>query len=377
MTEGRSPRSRPRRRDDIELVHLGDEQVIWDERRDTVFRLDPVSALLWQFFDGSASIEDLIADAMAAWDMSAGKANDGIAALVEQLDGAGLFVDSPMQVVSNEQSAYLSNKPVPCGEQALGTMWSEPFAIEVEGTKIVLRAESDDDCLLLQKALDEWRIDDACEVVNYSVRLTPSQRDLHLLFWGGCLVARERTAEGLIGVLASHLGGHRAPADGVVRLQTALIHDGRTAIGLPFVSRSLAWKVAPRLRRTGVAVAAPPYVDLDPESAFLAPPTRLALGGPHIDELLARYGEHVSERSSAGPRLQLTALVAYSPTLEHTAAEAVLELVRQHYVRPRQTAGHLAATLLDHVELLSTMDISPPVMTRLVGSALGVTAAAS
>lgn len=108
---------RPCRRRDLDVVPVNDEHVIWDPVRERVHRLDAVASVLWEFLDGTASIDELAADVADVWDRTLSEATTAVLEMVDQLMIAGLLVDSPESTApawpNQSVETYLADPPVP------------------------------------------------------------------------------------------------------------------------------------------------------------------------------------------------------------------------------------------------------------------------
>lgn len=112
---------------------------------------------------------------------------------------------------------------------------------------------------------------------NYSVRVSDDPKVLHLLYWGGCLVARCRTQDDLIAAIDAHLGGHGPASAGAGRLSGLVLRRGGDAIVLAQVDQSYGAKLEGRLRQDGVAVDVRPWIDVDVADLTLLPPGTVGL----------------------------------------------------------------------------------------------------
>lgn len=118
MSDGRLlPNYRPQRRADLDVVSVGAENVIWDPVRDRVHRLDPIASVLWQFMDGSASIDELAADVVDVWERQLDEATAAVVEMIAQLMHAGLLVDSSETTTpgwpARSVDTYLVDPPTP------------------------------------------------------------------------------------------------------------------------------------------------------------------------------------------------------------------------------------------------------------------------
>jgi hypothetical protein len=290
------PGDRPAARPDIESVDVEGELVLWDPHAQRVHRLDPVASLLWPFFDGTTSIDELAADAAEVWETTREDARDGISNLVGQLDAAGLLASEGTAGVDPstdgaDADALITN-PVRCGTDLSPWPWQPSTVVEVEGRTIALRTSSPDLATALRQALRAHAV--AADVpVNYSLAVGTGPGDLHLLFWGHCTVARCRTLADAVSALLLHLRGHRPPPVGAVRFDGHLLAAGGRGVLFPANERGVLWRVAARLRREGAEMVHRPWVDVDARTAAvvggLAPleldPAALAgaLDGHHIE----------------------------------------------------------------------------------------------
>lgn len=101
----------PIRRSDVEHVDVDGELILWDPRTREVHRLDPVGSLLWAFFDGEASVDDLAADAADVWGVERDAALAAVRALVYQLRAARLLVDATPD--DDVRTTHLVDPPSP------------------------------------------------------------------------------------------------------------------------------------------------------------------------------------------------------------------------------------------------------------------------
>ncbi len=107
----------PRFRSDIDIVPIGDEQVVWDPVLERIHRLDAIGATLAPLLDGITSEGDLAADVAEVWSVSFEAASAAVRGLVEQLEAAGLLVGDDVKLNGDHDDhgtvRYLANPPVP------------------------------------------------------------------------------------------------------------------------------------------------------------------------------------------------------------------------------------------------------------------------
>lgn len=117
---------------------------------------------------------------------------------------------------------------------------------------------------------------------NYSVRVSDDPKVLHLLYWGGCLVARCRTEDQLIAAIDAHLAGHGPVPDGAVRFSGLALRRGSAAVLLTHVDQQFGAKLGGRLRGDGVSVDVRPWIDVLAETLELLPPGSVGLSAPGV-----------------------------------------------------------------------------------------------
>ena len=82
---------RPKIRDDLAFVVLDGEAVIYDTQNQNIHHLNPTATLLFELFDGSATVPDLAADIGEAFGMPAEDAEVQIRHLMRQFRKAQLL----------------------------------------------------------------------------------------------------------------------------------------------------------------------------------------------------------------------------------------------------------------------------------------------
>ena len=82
---------RPQVRPDAIVRHYGNEIVAWSPIGHQPTALDPVAALLYQFFDGTASVAELVTDVHEAIGVLPTVAANQVRRVIEQLGDAGLL----------------------------------------------------------------------------------------------------------------------------------------------------------------------------------------------------------------------------------------------------------------------------------------------
>lgn len=115
---------------------------------------------------------------------------------------------------------------------------------------------------------------------NYSVRVSDDPKVLHLLYWGGCLVARCRTGDELIAAIDAHLGGHGPVPSGAVRFSGLVLRRGADAVLLTHVDQQFGAKLGGRLRADGISIDVRPWIDVQADSIAVVPPGSVGLTAP-------------------------------------------------------------------------------------------------
>ena len=87
--------SRPVVARDALVKHYGPEAVAWSPRGPKPVYLDPVSAIIIQLLDGSATVSDLISDVQEVVGVPREIASNRIRWTINQLDEAAILTSSP------------------------------------------------------------------------------------------------------------------------------------------------------------------------------------------------------------------------------------------------------------------------------------------
>ena len=86
------PPDRPQVREDLTVVELDGEAVIYDEITTDIHHLNPTATILFSLLDGTATVKELAFDVSAAFGLSEAQAAKEIAALVGELADSALLV---------------------------------------------------------------------------------------------------------------------------------------------------------------------------------------------------------------------------------------------------------------------------------------------
>jgi PqqD family protein of HPr-rel-A system len=85
------PASRPRVREDLTVVELDGEAVIYDERSGELHHLNPTATLIFGLLDGTATVRELASDVADAFGVPADEVESEIRALIRRLRSLGLL----------------------------------------------------------------------------------------------------------------------------------------------------------------------------------------------------------------------------------------------------------------------------------------------
>ena len=83
---------RPCVRDDLTVVELDGEAVIYDERNGDLHRLNPTATLVFSLLDGSSTIDELARDVSEAFSMPVAEIDEQLRTLLDQFGGSHLLV---------------------------------------------------------------------------------------------------------------------------------------------------------------------------------------------------------------------------------------------------------------------------------------------
>jgi hypothetical protein len=89
---------KPKARDDLAVVELDGELVIYDEEQGNLHHLNPTASLVFSLFDGSATVKEHARDIANVYGMPIEEIEQQIRALIRQFRKSGLLM--PSQAVS-------------------------------------------------------------------------------------------------------------------------------------------------------------------------------------------------------------------------------------------------------------------------------------
>jgi hypothetical protein len=190
-----------------------------------------------------------------------------------------------------------------------------------------------------------WVVDDDPDVLrNLLVRFSRSPRELHLLQWGGCIIARERTRQGVLEALDHFLGSLAAVPPALARLWGAFIVLDGTIVGVPEFARPVAWRAAAQL---GATVVLSPALDAGPDGSAAVPGLHDAEARPGVLSLLCLGAPDASREDPLG-RLALAGFLR-RPIGDLGAVTSLARTVEVVAV-DEWTVPHLAAAVVRAAE---------------------------
>ena len=82
---------RPRRADSVAFTELDGEIVLYDESTGGTHLLNPTASVLWQCFDGKASVDELAADVAEAYGIDEAVAAEDVRSVAQSLGELGVL----------------------------------------------------------------------------------------------------------------------------------------------------------------------------------------------------------------------------------------------------------------------------------------------
>jgi hypothetical protein len=89
---------RPRVRDDLTVVELDGEAVIYDDRNGDLHRLNPTATLVFSLLDGSSTVDELARDLGEAYSKPVGEIGGQLRSLVLRFGESHLLVGSEPRI---------------------------------------------------------------------------------------------------------------------------------------------------------------------------------------------------------------------------------------------------------------------------------------
>jgi len=85
------PAAKPRVREDLAVVEIDGEAVVYDERTNDIHHLNPTAAIVFSLCDGSATVKEFSADIASAFNAPLDEVDRQVRALVREFRKNGLF----------------------------------------------------------------------------------------------------------------------------------------------------------------------------------------------------------------------------------------------------------------------------------------------
>jgi hypothetical protein len=155
-------------------------------------------------------------------------------------------------------------------------VWVDSCSLDLGRVRAGIRANGARIAAEIARGFRDRTVDDPDVSRNFSVAMSPNPTRAHLLFWGGCVVARSFDPHRIIRSLVDHLAAHTTPPEGAVWISSLpYVRDGRAAL-LPYPLKDDLRILDRQLRIEGyVAVDAPrALVDLTTGDLIVADPLR-------------------------------------------------------------------------------------------------------
>lgn len=153
-----------------------------------------------------------------------------------------------------------------------------------------IRACTASDAVSLSEVFHVFLVDDPDITPNFSVEFADRPSKLHLLRWGECLVARERSADGLVRALFRFVFGHGKLRAETIRLDAVPLSLGESVVAFPTRLRSSVWRIAPPLADIGARIVPMPYIDVDMRTRSIELPSPAAVDWEAATALAAKHG---------------------------------------------------------------------------------------
>jgi hypothetical protein len=93
-------------------VDFDDETIIYHRQTGEVHRLNSVGSIVWRFLDGSTTVDELITDMAAAFEVDPGVVGGQVGDLLERL-GRGFLLAGGPEAELRSKPLLLTNPPSP------------------------------------------------------------------------------------------------------------------------------------------------------------------------------------------------------------------------------------------------------------------------
>ncbi len=282
----------PRRCASTTTEVLDGEAVVYSSESKALHVINPTGTVIWQSLDGHVSVDTLAAEMSDVFGAPYDVVHADVLRAVRSFSEMGLLEGMPLSHASVTGPPSASPRPEPehgfapiasfgCDSRTIERLaWAPTRAYRIGPHLMGIRANTGDIDELLRAALADHVVEDVKPpYANYSIRIErPAERtvsqQLHLLYEGGCLIARSRHALDVIGALLHHLGARAPqPVPGPRVWCTPLRRRDGSAVLASVVIRRQAARHSSRLRSRGLELLHAPAVRFDPGTSEAVVPT--------------------------------------------------------------------------------------------------------
>jgi hypothetical protein len=303
--------------------HYGTQAVAWPSNGSPPSLLDPVTTIVAQLLDGSATLDDITGDVHSVLGISMSIARAQLSRSVQVLETAGLLASSSRVVHAPDSAGDLFSAPASPSLEAVGRRGeATPINLEIGRSRVRVTCTHPVGAEILRRGLSDFVIADDAPLGFVIHATTPTRRLFVLNDRSGFVLARSRTIEECVAALAMHLGALVEPPPGLVRLKGRMVMSdvGRAAVGL-FPVFAAPPLVERRLSAGGLRLVDRLVLDFAPRSLELHTPTlpwHLVASDPGPG--------HAAGTASDGARLSMLVLPCDGVASTPSIAEVILTI---------------------------------------------------
>lgn len=103
----------PRGRASVAAVEIDGESVLYDEDSGAVHVLNATGSMIWACFDGSGTIDEIVADIVDAFGADAAAVRNDVVELARQLGGLGLLEGVAREEAAAHDRDHAAPEPLP------------------------------------------------------------------------------------------------------------------------------------------------------------------------------------------------------------------------------------------------------------------------
>jgi hypothetical protein len=271
----------------VEEAELDGEMVLYNPVDHRIHHLDPRATIVWQLFDGDATIGELAADIADVFDTPVDTVTADLITLAEDLHGEGLLVDSSSGRLDPYPADHLSDPPNPCDSDAGRLQFGDWLTVRLADRDVALRTSPALSDPLRELLVDHHVDTDPTEVgAHFSAYLPGDLGEVNRLYHGFCPMTRSVDPARVLRSLVGHAAMALPAIDGAVSLfARAAIIDGERAVILPHLLDPAIQTYDARLRQRGIVLTDAPVLDLDLERCEVVLRDHLGLGSA-LDDLV-------------------------------------------------------------------------------------------